>query len=148
VVKPDHQLTGGNPGGCLLVRDADGGDLQARAPQKFLGDLSRFLGGNAWFDARRLDESDNAKPHAAFGELAISNGKRTLRQTLFHPTVRTPRSQWTRFSGRITPEAFATDEATLKAVLASVTRMTLTLESVADQRETIGLDNFTLQGTK
>ena len=148
VIKPEHHLTGGNPGGFVLVRDAAGGDIRAVAPQKFLGDLSRFADGNAWFDARRVDESDAGKPHPVFGTLSITGGGRTLKQDLFHPTIRAPNRQWTRFSGRITAEAFGTDEATFKNVLANVTRLTITLEALADAQESIAFDNFALQATK
>jgi putative membrane-bound dehydrogenase-like protein len=148
VIKPEHQLTEGNPGGFVLVRDAAGGDVRAVAPQKFLGDLSRFANGNAWFDARRLDESSAGKPHPMFGVLTITDGRRTLKQDLFHPTIRAPGRPWTRFSGRITAEAFGTDADTFKSVLANVTRVTVTLEALADAQETIAFDNFALSATK
>jgi hypothetical protein len=110
-----------------------------------LGDLTRFAGGNAWFDARRADELESAAPHPAFGSLVLTGGGRTITQHLFHPTVKAPNGQWTRFSGRVTAEAFDTDEATFRSVLKNVNRVTLTVEAVSNQRETIGLDNFTLQ---
>jgi putative heme-binding domain-containing protein len=143
--KPEHHVTGGNPSGLVTIRDAADGDVRAVAPQKFLGDLSRFAGGNIWFDARRRDDSTAGRPHPSFGVLTITDGRRTLKQDLFHPNIRTARNEWTRFSGRITPEAFATDEATLTTVLSNVTKITLTLEAIADAQETIGFDNFTIQ---
>ncbi|MEX0586946.1 MAG: c-type cytochrome, partial [Pirellulales bacterium] len=141
---PEHVFGGGSPDGWVRSRDAAPEDLAAVAPARFLGDLSRFEGGMAWFDAKMADAAGGKAP-GTFGVLTLSDGKNTIRQHLFHPKVALPGESWMRFSGRLTPDAFATDEKTFRAVLANVTRMTLALEVYADAQETIGLDNFTLQ---
>ncbi|RIK81024.1 MAG: hypothetical protein DCC68_09795 [Planctomycetota bacterium] len=147
--RPEHQPTGGNGGGCLVLRDAAGSDMQLVAPLNFHGDLSHFDQGMAWFDAKTIDvnpsDKSGGQPHPVFGTLSISDGKTTLKQDLFHPTEKVPTQDWLRFSGRLTHEAFETDPATFQAVLSNVTSIVLTVEAFASARETVGIDNVTLQ---
>lgn len=147
--RPEHQPTGGNGGGYLVLRDNAGSDMQLVAPLNFHGDLSHFDQGMAWFDAKTIDvnptDRTGGQPHPVFGTLTISDGKTTLKQDLFHPTEKVPTQDWLRFSGRLTHEAFETDPATFQAVLANATSIVVTVEAFASARETIGIDNVTLQ---
>jgi hypothetical protein len=142
--RPEHQSTGGNGGGFLVMRDREGTDMQLVAPLAFHGDLTHFTSGMAWFDAKTIDAA-SGQAHPVFGVLTISDGKTTIKQDLFHPTEKVPTKDWLRFSGRLTPEAFNTDAGTFQTVLSNVSSIVLTVEAFSNAREVIGADNFTLQ---
>jgi putative membrane-bound dehydrogenase-like protein len=147
--RPEHQATGGVNGGFIVASDSDGTDMQLVAPLAFRGDLSRFASGMIWFDAKTLrinpTGETGGKQHPVFGTLAISDGKTTIRQDLFHPTHHVPTTDWQRFSGRLTPEAFETDAATFQAVMSNASSIGITVEAFANAREVIGIDNVTFQ---
>jgi hypothetical protein len=140
-LRPEHVLTGGNPDGWLRVRET--ANSVVVASPRFIGDLTRFEGGMVWFDAKL--QSAAGKSPAAFGVLTLSNGTTAIRQTLYHPKTARPAEGWSRFSGRLSPDAFATDEKTFREVLAGVVRMTLSLDVYVDVKDIVGADNFTLQ---
>ncbi|MEX2185791.1 MAG: PVC-type heme-binding CxxCH protein [Pirellulales bacterium] len=147
--RPEHQATGGASGGFLVLRDSDGADMRLIAPLNYHGDLTPFTDGMAWFDAKTITINPTAhtggQPHPVFGTLTISDGKTTLQQDLFHPTEQVPTKEWLRFSGRLTAQAFETDATTFATVMSNVTSVTITVEAFSNARETIGVDNFTLQ---
>jgi putative membrane-bound dehydrogenase-like protein len=147
--RPEHNASGGANGGFIAVRDSDGTDMRLVAPLSFRGDLTRFAGGMIWFDAKAIEVNPTAasggQGHPVFGTLTISDGKTTIKQDLFHPTHLAPTTDWQRFSGRMTAEAFDTDAATFQTVLANATSVEITVEAFASAREVVGIDNVTLQ---
>src|SRR5690349_2810947 len=60
--------TGGNPGGYIQIDNRDG-YMDAHAPDKFLGDLSAYLGGTLSFDA--INISGIAPDFERFGRVDI-----------------------------------------------------------------------------
>jgi putative membrane-bound dehydrogenase-like protein len=146
--QPDYAPpAAGDRGGCLAAHDADAGAMTLVAPASMLGNLSNVVDGMAWFDARLIRAPETAKPapRGSFGALTIENGKRSMKQILFHPTIGTPRRESTRYSGRLTAEAFNVDGATFRQILKNVTRITLTIDPLDSTDETVGVDNITLQ---
>jgi len=140
---PVFRLSGGNPGGWLELNDQTSGKMAAVAPRKFLGDLTRFNGGELAFDARTVD-SRGGSDHTCFGGIAITGAGRVVRADVA-PGRAVPGTQWTTYRARLTPDTFAASPEAWQSILADVTGIAITVEAYSNSNETMGLDNVMLQ---
>ncbi len=140
---PVFQPTGGNGGGWLQFDDRTGGKMAAVAPPKFLGDLTRYDGGELSFDARTVD-ARGGSAHTCFGGIAITGSGRTVRADVAEGHT-VPGAPWTTYRARLTAEVFGTDTDTWRSILAGVTGIAITVEAYAGSNETMGLDNVVLR---
>ncbi len=140
---PAFQAADGNGGGWLKLDDGTSGQMAAVAPRKFLGDLTRYDGGELSFDARTVD-ARGGSAHTCFGRLAIVGSGHTVRADVA-PGHTIPGAEWTTYRARLTAEVFGTDPDTWRSILADATGIAITLEAFAGSSETMGLDNVILR---
>lgn len=132
-----HVATGGNPGGYAQFDDFATGQLfAARAPAKFLGDLSAANGQTLSFDAIVLFQQRN-DPLAGFGVVKISSSTDSASLDL----GAIPAATWTGYAAPLDAAAWGKTEADWYALLADVTEIRVELEAI-DGDETVGFDNF------
>jgi hypothetical protein len=134
--------TGGNGGGWLRVVDDSGDDFLLNAPAAWLGNWSGLLGGTLSFDA--LNVNSESPDWAPFGEVTLSGSAGFVRLDAVAANNPPADGQWHRYSILLTPEAGWAGSASLAAVLANVTSLTIKGEFHAGVTEIVGIDNITV----
>jgi hypothetical protein len=137
-----YQGTGGNGGGFLQIEDVTNDDFKLLAPAAVLGNWSQYLGGSLSFDGKNLDSA--TADWDGFGVVTITSADGNI-TPLVLDTV--PYGQpaigagWKRYSVALTTAVWG---ASLPAVLADVSRLTIQVEFHAGQPEMVGIDNISI----
>jgi hypothetical protein len=131
--------SGGNGGGWLRVVDATDQDFLLNAPSAWLGNWSSFAGGTLSFDA--LNVNNESPDWALFGEVTITGAAGTAVMDVVPANSPPADGQWHRYSVLLSPSA-GWAGASLGAVLANVTGLTLKGEFHAGVTEIVGIDNI------
>ncbi len=134
---------GGNPGGFLRLEDNQDNTFSAFAPEKFLGDLSAFNGGQITYDILVLDPTTPlGNIGSGFGRIQLlGGGSNATFDYAGNPMV--PSSQfWTKYYVLMTAQAWNTTPENWATVLSDVTKIDIILEPTGGA--TVGLDNFRL----
>jgi hypothetical protein len=131
---------GGNGGGWLRVADDSNDDFLLNAPTAWLGNWSGYLGGTLSFDA--LNVNAESPDWAPFGEITITGTAGTVVLDAIAANNPPADGQWHRYSVRLDPSAGWAGSASLAAVLANVTSLTLKGEFHAGVTEVVGMDNI------
>jgi RHS repeat-associated protein len=132
--------TGGDPGGYLEVTDtANSPDFAVLAPQRFLGDLSTFDGGQLSFDLRTISHLsgvcfDDAIP------LTIESTSGIAAYTI--PLAKSPDS-WSKFSVPLNAATWGKTDKEWQRILSDVTQIRIEIEMWCSV-DTSGFDNFSL----
>ncbi|MFG6412800.1 laminin B domain-containing protein [Roseateles sp. DC23W] len=130
---------GGNAGGWLRVEDVDGStDILLTAPSGWLGNWSSFLGGTLSFDVKK--DNNVSSDWSGFGEIRISGPGGSVILDAAAPNLPAD-NLWTHYSVALTPTA-GWNGASLAAVLANVTSLTINGEFHAGPGEVVGFDNI------
>lgn len=131
--------SGGNGGGWLRVADDTGDDFLLNAPAAWLGNWSGYLGGTLSFDA--LNANGESPDWAPFGEVTITGAAGTV--VLDAVAANNPPADglWHHYSVQLSPAAGWSGSASLAAVLANVTSLTIKGEFHAGVSEVVGMDN-------
>lgn len=132
--------TGGNTGGWLRVADDTNDDFLLNAPSAWLGNWSGYLGGTLSFDA--LNVNNESPDWAPFGEVTITGTAGTVVLDAVAANNPPANGQWHRYSVLLSPAAGWSGSATLAAVLANVTSLTIKGEFHAGVTEVVGMDNI------
>lgn len=132
--------TGGNGGGWLRVADDTGDDFLLNAPVAWLGNWSGYLGGTLSFDA--LNANGESPDWAPFGEVTLTGTAGTVVLDAVAANNPPADGQWHRYSVLLSPAAGWTGSASLAAVLANVTSLTIKGEFHAGVSEVVGMDNI------
>lgn len=132
--------TGGNGGGWLRVADSSSDDFLLNAPTVWLGDWSGYLGGTLSFDA--LNANGESPDWAPFGEVTITGAAGTVVLDAVAANNPPADGQWHRYSVLLSPAAGWSGSASLAAVLANVTHLTIKGEFHAGVSEVVGFDNI------
>lgn len=132
--------TGGNGGGWLRVADDSGDDFLLNAPSAWLGNWSGYLGGTISFDA--LNANGESPDWAPFGEITITGTAGTVVLDAIAPNNPPADGQWHRYSVLLAASAGWSGSASLAAVLANVTSLTIKGEFHAGVTEVVGMDNI------
>lgn len=132
--------TGGNGGGWLRVADDSNDDFLLNAPAAWLGNWSGFVGGTLSFDA--LNANGETPDWAPFGEVIISGTAGSV--VLDAVAANNPPADglWHHYSVSLSPAAGWSGSASLAAVLANVTSLTIKGEFHAGVSEVVGMDNI------
>jgi hypothetical protein len=142
-----QQASGGNPGGFLYVDNSEGPITYIFAPAKFLGDLSSFDGGTVSFDGNLLGIGGSGYTSTEdYGHLRISGPGGSAVLDLVPgvaPNNTPPIGAWATFSASFTAASFGKTQAQWTAILANVTEVRLSVESLFGN-EIEGIDNFQL----
>lgn len=131
--------SGGNGGGWLRVVDATDQDFLLNAPSAWLGNWSGFAGGTLSFDA--LNVNNESPDWAPFGEVTITGAAGTVVLDIVAANNPPADGQWHRYSVLLAPSA-GWAGASLPAVLANVTSLTIKGEFHAGVTEVVGIDNI------
>lgn len=134
--------TGGNSGGWLRVADNTGDDFLLKAPTAWLGNWTGLLGGTLSFDA--LNANGESPDWAPFGEVTITGTAGSVVLDAVAPNNPPADGLWHRYSVLLSPGAGWTGSASLAAVLADVTGLTIKGEFHAGVSEVVGIDNITV----
>lgn len=144
----DYNSTDGNPGGSIRITDPNNDWTYFRAPSKFLGNLSMFLGGTLSFDQRLVTTADVAN-EANEAEVVLMGGGLVL----LHEARSSLPTAWTSLSVSLTAGnwrvsdtfngALAT-QAQVNTVLGNLQELWINAEYYTPVVETIGLDNVML----
>jgi hypothetical protein len=132
--------TGGNGGGWLRVADVSGGVFLLNAPSTWLGNWSAYLGGTISFDA--LNANGDSPDWASFGEITITGAAGTVVLDAIAAGNPPADGQWHRYSVLLAPSAGWSGSASLAAVLAHVTGLTIQGEFHDGITEVLGMDNI------
>lgn len=132
--------TGGNGGGWLRVADDTGDDFLLNAPLAWLGNWSGYLDGTLTFDA--LNANNESPDWAPFGEVTITGAAGTVVLDAIAPNNPPADGLWHSYSVLLSPAAGWTGSASLAAVLANVTSLTIKGEFHAGVTEVVGMDNI------
>jgi Flp pilus assembly protein TadG len=111
-----------NPAGYLVQQDINSDDMVVVLPTSLLGDWSAFLDGTLSFDAINL--SGVVSDWDPFGLVTITGASGTVSFDIV-PGAK-PTTTWATYSGTLSTANFG---ASLPAVLANVTGVTIKLES-------------------
>lgn len=131
---------GGNSGGWLQIEDLDGNtDITITAPASWLGNWSAYLGGTLSFDAKNTNGISSDWP--GFGSVSITGPGGTVQMDFIAAGQPPADGQWHRYSVTLSPAA-GWNGASLSAVLANVTSLTLNGEYHAGPGELLGIDNL------
>lgn len=147
VAIPDHEKSGGNPGGYILATNGTtGGVGYWQAPGKFLGDQSCAYGKALTFDLR---QTGTGSPLSAPDVLLIGESL-----TLAYNTAANPGTAWTSIRVDLTEDAGWVKAGTAAApTRAEFEQVLATLEALHIRSEyrtgagTVGLDNVALAAT-
>lgn len=131
---------GGNGGGWLQAADSSGDDFLFNAPASWLGNWTGYLGGTLTFDA--LNVNNDSPDWAPFGEVTITGAAGTVVLDAVAPNNPPADEQWHSFSVSLSPAAGWRGNASLAAVLANVTGLTIKGEFHAGVTEVVGIDNI------
>jgi hypothetical protein len=135
-----HRQEDGDHGGHLQIADGDSSNMTIVAPERFVGDLSRFEGGMLSFDAREI-EAPGGRPFPQFGVVTITGGNWEARVDL----APGPASQvWNTYSIPLIAADWNVEPATWRKVLSDVRAITVSIESCTPVVETVGFDDFRL----
>lgn len=132
--------SGGNGGGWLQVADADSQDFLLNAPVSWLGNWTARSGGTLSFDAKNVNNESPDWP--GFGEVTITGAAGTVTLDIVTAAAPPADGQWHRYSVRLSPGAGWAGSASLTAVLANVTSLTIKGEFHAGVSEVVGIDNI------
>jgi hypothetical protein len=133
-----HVTSGGNPGGYLWAMDATFESF-ITAPDKFLGDLTAFVGGTMTFD--HLAISGPVDPPGMSGQVTILSSAGSTSATVVPPPLNL--GEWKYGEVSLTHDAWGVSEALWKAILADVTEIQVVVDtSTASGGEASGMDNF------
>lgn len=124
-------------GGYLSATDVSDADMLLHLPAAALGDWSSYLGGSFSFDARNLN---NESPDwAPFGELTLVGSGGSLVLDIVAANQPPADGSWHSYTVALDT---ATWGASLPAVLAGLTDVTLKVEFHAGVTEVVGIDNI------
>ena len=136
-----HQSIGGHPGGFLQVEDIGNDPVTLFAPDKFLGDLSRFDNGILSFDAKEFVFA-GARLKPRYGEVTITGRSGSAVLDLIPET--TQFDTWLTYSAVLESVTWGVDDAAWQTLLQDVVEISIYFESSFPQGEIVGLDNFEL----
>jgi hypothetical protein len=130
----------GNTGGWLQVTDtSNNDDFLLNAPTSWLGNWSAYAGGMLSFDVKNVN--GETPDWAPFGEVTISGTAGSVVLDMVAANSPAADGQWHRYSATLSPAA-GWNGASLSAVLASVTSLTIKGEFHAGATEIVGFDNI------
>jgi Laminin B (Domain IV) len=130
---------GGNGGGWLRVADDSNDDFLLNAPAAWLGNWSGLLGGTLSFDA--LNVNNESPDWAPFGEVVITGAAGSVVLDAVAANQPPADGLWHTYSVTLSPAA-GWSGASLAAVLANVTSLTIKGEFHAGVSEVVGIDNI------
>jgi hypothetical protein len=134
-----YAASGGNPGGYLEFQENDGAFSSVQAPAKFLGDQSKFIGGQLQFDLREIVPT-NGPVGNFFGRVLLSGGPSGSDITL--KVVGAPPAVWTSYALDLTPQAWGTNVTNFTTILSDLQEIRINLDSRnGAAKERVGLDN-------
>ena len=136
---PVWVASGGNGGGWLQVTDSSDEDFVLNAPGAWLGNWSAYAGGTLSFDAKNIN--GEAPDWAPFGEVVITGTAGSVFLDVVLANNPPADGQWHHYSVALSPDA-GWGGASLNAVLANVTAVTIKGEFHAGVTEVVGFDNI------
>lgn len=116
--------------------------MRVLAPEKFLGDLSRYLGGAISFDTKNVNQvAPDLASSPWFGTVTItgSNGSASLAIAGTGPGNPPNDNAWHHYSVALVPDIWSGD---LVSALSMVTELSIVLEFNDTIVEPVGFDNF------
>lgn len=132
--------TGGNGGGWLRVTDTTLDDFLLNAPTSWLGNWTGYLGGIFSFDA--LNANGVSADWSEFGQVTITGSAGSVMLDIAAAGNPPPDGLWHHYAATLTPQAGWTGTASLAAVLANVTSLTIKGEFHIGVAEVVGIDNI------
>lgn len=136
------EASGGNSGGWLRVVDVTGDDFLLNAPATWRGNWTVFLGGTLSFDA--LNVNNESPDWAPFGEVTLTGTAGSVVLDAVAANQPPADGLWHRYTVQLSPGAGWSGTASLAAVLANVTAVTIKGEFHAGITEIVGMDNITV----
>jgi hypothetical protein len=132
-----YKAAGGNPGGYLEITDTTGDDFLLLAPATWLGDGSAYLNGTFSFDAKNVN--GDSPDWGPFGTVTISGPGGSVSLDIAADNQPGNDGQWHHYSSTLSTALWG---ASLPAVLANVTEITLKGEFHAGVTEVLGVDSI------
>lgn len=132
--------SGGAPGGWLRVADSSNDDFLLNAPSAWLGNWTGYFGGTLSFDA--LNVNGESPDWAPFGEITLTGGAGTVALDAVAAGNPPADGLWHHYTVLLAPSAGWSGSASLAAVLADVTSLTIKGEFHAGVTEVVGFDNI------
>ena len=144
------QLTGGRlafgrdekSGGHIECTDTMSSDMFLTAPDRFRGDLSRFIGGVLKFDLKDLSES-RERPYPVIGTVFIDSPEGGVSRDIVPGEIgRT----WQTYGIPLDANAWGREPEQWARILADVSGITVYVECSSDPPEVVAFDRFEISG--
>lgn len=129
-------------GGHLVCTDTRSTDMYLKAPSKFTGDLSSFVGGVLQFDLKDLSKP-NQRPYAVTGLVLITSTEGDVSRDIVPGEIG---RNWQTYGIPLDAHAWKTEPKEFERILANVTGMVVYVECSSTD-EVVAFDSFRISSS-